>query len=130
MHAGILYTYSPDGKEWASAVELFPSMAAALYNATNEKVHLVGSPYVTLNGRLYALANVGGHMKCTIDGYPVGGDNQLEIYPANAFQLTYTLIRAITFKTAEVSSAEPSKITPELGPIYWVGKVPCGMGTC
>ena len=60
-------------------------------------------------------------MQCTVDGFPVG-ENQLEIYPADAFQLEYTLLRQIT-----MSNATGGHPTPTLGPIYWAGSVPCGM---
>ena len=44
VHACVYrYTFSKDGKAWAPARELFPSLAAALYNASLGKVRLAPS---------------------------------------------------------------------------------------
>jgi hypothetical protein len=64
-------------------------------------------------------------MKCLVDGTPPG-ENQLEIYPGNAFQLTYTVLRRVVTANDAVTDTA-SLAVPILGPMYWAGAVPCGM---
>lgn len=59
----ILYSSSADGREWSPAVDVFPSMPASMFGCDPghcwDKIHHEGSPFVTLNGRLYAVSYVG-----------------------------------------------------------------------
>lgn len=91
----ILYASSADGRNWSQAVDLFPSMPAhdfgcdPLGSASDraphcfDKIHHEGTPFVTLNGRLYAVSGVRRH------GAPAS------FYPTPAQDLNTTLLRRI-----------------------------------
>ena len=66
----LLYSSSADGRVWSAPVDVFPSMPASSFGCTDggrfcwDKIHQEGSPFVTLNGRLYAVSFSGRHNPC------------------------------------------------------------------
>ena len=66
----VLYSSSSDGHTWSEPVDVFPSMPASQFGCDIEpdgtehcfdKIHHENTPFVTLNGRLYAVSNVRRH---------------------------------------------------------------------
>eukprot|EP01043_Picozoa_sp_COSAG02_P020488 COSAG02_NODE_1013_length_15207_cov_4.700556_6_plen_475_part_00 len=92
----ILYSSSADGRAWSPAVDVFPSMPASMFGCDPgghcwDKIHHEGSPFVTLNGRLYAVSCVRRH------GSPG------EFFPIPSDSLNTTLLRRVL---------QPAHLTP------------------
>ena len=134
----ILYSSSTDGKRWSPAFVLFPSLPAWRFGCNRkasfcfDKIHHESSPFVTLNGRLYAVSNVRRH------GSPG------EFFPIPADSMNTTLIRRVLHPAQltpggcraedprsicpinEPCACPPGSmrwVSPSLGPIWWATEV-------
>jgi len=122
----LLYASSPDGRNWSEHSELFPSIQALWYGGSGSgalgAIHHHSRPFVTLNGRLYAVSNVAG---------PKGSWSSL--YPTPPDLLPFTLLRRV-FKPAYLDaggcgvpmpspplcpSTDSRWTRPVFGPIFW-----------
>ena len=92
----ILYSSSSDGRHWSPATDVFPSMPASMFGCDPDghcwdKIHHEGSPFVTLNGRLYAVSCIRRH------GSPG------EFFPIPEDSLNSTVLRRVV---------QPARLTP------------------
>lgn len=89
----ILFASSTDGRVWSPPYEVFPSMPAFRFGCTTasagvppvcfDKIHHNGLPFVSLNGRMYAVSNLRRH------------DGPAAVYPVPPSDLNTTLLRRV-----------------------------------
>ena len=134
----VLLSSSGDGRLWSSPVELWPSMPASQFGCTAgtngtfcwDKIHHHTMPFVTLNGRLYAVSNLRRHQHGAYF-YPVPGDD------LNATLLRRVLQPARRTPGGCAAGSAPSAgcpadgmrwLYPAFGPMSWATDVvPKGM---
>jgi hypothetical protein len=144
----VLYASSTDGRTWSEAVAIFPSMPAARFGCDPaagtplppgpgglhcwDKIHHENTPFVTLNGRLYAVSNVRRH------GSPAS------FYPTPSVDINTTMLRRVLqpamLTPGGCASMVPSAACPAdslrwtqpaFGPLFWATPVvPYGYRNC
>lgn len=118
----ILYAASTDGRNWSRAVELFPPMPQHVFGCPRALHH--ARPFVTLNGRLYAVTNVHND-----NGWAV-------FYPVPSRDLGTTLLRRVVLParltpggcygnqaTSSCPASEPRWTQPVFGQMFWATPV-------
>ena len=87
-----LYASSADGRSWSQPVSLFPSMPASEFSTPGvgpSKIHHHVMPFVTLDGRLYAVSNLHRHQAGAL-GTSTSEDARL-IGPLRAFLFVFVV---------------------------------------
>ena len=132
----VLLASAADGRSWSRPVELWPPMPASQFGCTAggsfcwDKVHHHALPFVTLNGRLYAVSSLHRHQ---LGAY---------FYPVPAGDLNTTLLRRVLQPARKTPGGCAVGITPSgacpadslrwlypaFGPMLWATDVvPYGM---
>ena len=141
----VLFASSADGRVWSRPVEVWPSMPASQFGCTGsdrdgggstplfcwDKIHHHALPFVTLNGRLYAVSNLRRHQEGAY------------FFPVPAADLNATLLRrvlqparltpggcAVGVAPSGACPADSQRwLYPAFGPMLWATNVvPKGMG--
>jgi hypothetical protein len=130
-----LYSSSANGRTWSQPVSLFPSMPASQFvsnpGAGPDKIHHHVMPFVTLNGRLYAVSNLRRHQVGAFF-YPVPDDDLNATLLRRVLQPAALSPGGCGLPGAAVSAACPADSPrwsrPAFGPMVWAtGVVPAGM---
>lgn len=136
----VLYTSSADGRRWSDPVDLWPSMPASQFGCTGgkgspglfcwDKIHHHALPFVTLNGRLYAVSDLRRHQTGAFF-FPVPADDLNATLLRRVLQparLTAGGCRVGSPNSAACPATDMRWMYAAFGPMFWATNVePKGM---